>query len=103
MCEIQQHLYLISSAIQIDLQPCKGNLITRHVGTQGVPHGNLSRAHTESSPSHPTQGYCPDLLAHGCEPAAFSMITVLALKEGVPPSKEYSASNLAIFKVTSVY
>ena len=44
MCEIQQNLYLISSAIRIDLQPCKGNLITRHVGTQGVPHGNLSQA-----------------------------------------------------------
>src|SRR6266542_3654407 len=50
MCEIQQHLYLISSAIRIDLQPCKGNLITRHVGTQGVPHGNLSQAAAGVSP-----------------------------------------------------
>src|SRR5207237_7727276 len=49
MCEIQQHLYLISSAIQIDLKPCKGNLIARHVGTQGVPHGNLSQAATRVS------------------------------------------------------
>ena len=39
----------------------------------------------KSSPSHPTQGYCPYLLAHGCEPAAFSLLTVLALKEGVQP------------------
>ena len=57
----------------------------------------------KSSPSYPTQGYYPHLLAHGCEPAAFSMITVLALKEGVRPSKEYSASNLAILQVTSIY
>src|SRR6266542_7047300 len=46
MCEIQQHLKLISAAIRIDLQPCKGNLITRHMGNQGVPHGNLSQAAT---------------------------------------------------------
>src|SRR6266540_14248 len=50
MCEIQQHLYLIAAAIRIDLQPCKGNLITRHVGTQGVSHGNLSQAATQVSP-----------------------------------------------------
>src|SRR5207237_683668 len=36
----------------------------------------------KSSPSHPTQGYYPHLLAHGCEPAAFSMLIVLALKKG---------------------
>src|SRR5438105_3969441 len=39
----------------------------------------------KTSPSHPTQGYCPYLLVHGCEPAAFSLLTVLALKEGVQP------------------
>src|SRR6266498_1963210 len=36
----------------------------------------------KSSPSHPTQGYHPHLLAHGCEPAAFSMLIVLALRKG---------------------
>src|SRR6266508_69847 len=39
----------------------------------------------KSSPSYPTQGCCPHLLAHGCEPASFGLITVLALKEGDHP------------------
>src|SRR5438105_15919013 len=34
------------TAIRIDLKPCKVDLITRHMGTQGVSHGYLSRAHT---------------------------------------------------------
>src|SRR6266540_6417552 len=55
------------------------------------------------SPSHPTQGYYPHLLAHDRYPAAFSMLIVLALKEGVPPSKDYSASNSMMLQATSVY
>ena len=58
----------------------------------------------KSSPSHPTQGYYPHLLAHGCGLAAFNMLIVLALKKGGnPSSKAYSASNLAILQATSVY
>src|SRR6266508_4469310 len=30
--------------------PCKVDLLTRHVGTPGVPHGNLSQAATQVSP-----------------------------------------------------
>src|SRR6266540_5835331 len=47
MCEIQPCLYLISSSDSNRFYPCKGNLITRQMGTQGVPQGNFSRAHTE--------------------------------------------------------
>src|SRR6266498_1083490 len=38
---------LISDKLQrfeLVLTSCKGNLITRHVGTQGVAHGKLSQA-----------------------------------------------------------
>src|SRR6266540_1761913 len=55
MCEIQPRLYLIRSSDSNRFYPCKVNLITRHMGTQGVPHDNLSRAHTEiiTVASHP--------------------------------------------------
>src|SRR5438132_6328881 len=50
MCEIQPCLYLISCSNSNRFKPCKGNLITRLVGTQGVPHGNLSQAAARVSP-----------------------------------------------------
>ena len=44
---------LISDKLQRfeSILPCKGNLITRHMGTQGVPHGNLSRVHRQDYPT----------------------------------------------------
>src|SRR5438132_4362196 len=52
MCEIQPYLYLISCSDSNRFKPCKVNLITRHMGTQGVPHGNFSRVRmTESFPT----------------------------------------------------
>ena len=36
----------------------------------------------KSSPSHPTQGYYPHLLTHGCKPAAFSMLQSLPSERG---------------------
>ena len=58
----------------------------------------------KSSPSHPTQGYYPHLLAHGCGPAAFSMLIVpCPHKGGSPSSKDYCASNSVILQATSVY
>src|SRR6266508_4885572 len=55
MCEIQPRLYLISSSDSNRFYPCKVNLITRQMDTPGVPHGNLSLAHTEviTVASHP--------------------------------------------------
>src|SRR6266498_940295 len=52
---------------------------------------------------YPTQGFYPHLLAHGCEPVAFGLITVLALKEEGSSSKAYSGFNSEILQVTSVY
>src|SRR6266498_5766165 len=101
---IQLRLYLISCSDSNRFKPCKVNLITRHVGTQGVPHGNLSRAHTEviTVVSHPrilSLLTCARLRAgrfqHAHNPCP--------QKGGNPSSKAYSASNLAILQATSVY
>src|SRR5438105_3764248 len=86
------------------IYPCKVNLITRQMGTQGVPHGNLSRAHTEviTVISHPrilSSLTCARLRAgrfqHAHRPCP--------QKGGSPSSKAYSASNLVILQATSVY
>src|SRR6266540_894764 len=47
MCEIQPRLYQISSSDSNRFYPYKVNLITRQVGTQGVPQGNRPLAHTK--------------------------------------------------------
>src|SRR6266540_6822769 len=104
MCEIQPRLYLISSSDSNRFYPCKVNLITRQVGTQGVPHGNLSLAHTEviTVASHPrilSSLTCAWLRA-GCFQHVHSPCPQ---KEGNPSSKAYSASNLVILQATSVY
>src|SRR5438105_8928708 len=51
MCEIQPRLYLISSSDSNRFYPCKVNLTTRHMGTQGVPHGNLSQVRRQDYPT----------------------------------------------------
>src|SRR6266542_6896430 len=104
MCEIQPHLYLISSNDSNRFYPCKGNLITRHMGTQRVPNGNLSRAHTKviTVASHPrilSSLTCARLRA-GCFQHAHSPCPQ---KGGNPSSKAFSASNLVILQATSVY
>ena len=80
--ELGQCLYLISCSDSNRFYPCKVNLITRHMGTQRVPHGNLSLAHTKivTIASHPR--ILSSLTCVGCEPAAFSMLIVLALRKG---------------------
>src|SRR6266540_5830585 len=86
------------------IYPCKGNLTTRHMGTQGVPQGNLSRAHTEvvTIASHPrilSSLTCARLRAGRFQHAH----SPYPQKGGSPSSKAYSASNLAILQATSVY
>src|SRR5438105_10024001 len=60
----------------------QGNLTTRHMGTQRVPHGNLSLAHTEvvTIASHPR--ILSSLTCARLRAGAFSMLIVLALKKG---------------------
>src|SRR6266540_3963586 len=83
---------------------CKVNLITRHMGTQRVPHSNLSRAHTNviTVVSHPrilSSLTCTRLRAdhfqHTHSPCP--------QKGGNPSSRAYCASNSAILQATSVY
>src|SRR5438105_4662669 len=84
--------------------PCKVNLITRHMGTQGVPHGNLSRAHTEviTIASHPrilSSITCARLRAGRFQHAH----SPCPQKGGNPSSRAYCASNSAILQAASVY
>src|SRR5438105_10529092 len=86
------------------IYPCKVNLITRQMGTQGVPHGNLSLAHTKviTVASHlriQSLLTCARLRA-----GRFQHVHSLCPhKGGSPSSKAYSAFNLAILQATSVY
>src|SRR6266540_1724252 len=57
----------------------------------------------KSSPLHPYSRACLHLIAHGCEPAAFGLMTLLALMRGGASSTEYRGSNSEILQVTSVY
>src|SRR5438105_6560816 len=53
--ELGQCLYLISCSDSNRFFPLQGNLTTRHMGTQGVPHGNLStRSHHRRIPPKDT-------------------------------------------------
>src|SRR5438105_2463652 len=74
------------------------------MGTQGVPHGNLSLAHTEvvTVASHPrilSSLTCARLLT-GCFQHAHSPCPQ---KGGNPSSTAYCASNSVILQATSVY
>src|SRR6266498_4079719 len=86
------------------IYPCKVNLITRQMGTQRIPHGNLSLAHTEviTIASHPrilSSLTCARLRASRFQHAH----SPCPQKGGSPSSKAYSASNLAILQAMSVY
>ena len=74
------------------------------MGTQGVPQGNLSLAHTKviTVASHRrilSSLTCARLLAGRFQHAH----SPCPQKGGSPSSKAYSASNLAILQATSVY
>src|SRR5437762_13774569 len=107
MCEIQPCSELISKqrfeSILIHLAKVKPSSHDRWALT-GVPHGNLSLAHTEviTVASHPrilSSLTCARLLAgyfqHAHSPCP--------QKGGNPSSKDYSASNSMILQATSVY
>src|SRR6266498_3428690 len=84
--------------------PCKVYLTTRHMATQGVPHGNLSLAHTEviivvSHPRILSSLTCARLRAGRFQHAH----SPCPQKGGNPSSKAYCASNSAILQATSVY
>src|SRR5438128_3175100 len=107
MCEIQPCSYLISKqrfeSIFKSLARVKPSSHDRWALT-GVPHGNLSLAHTEiiTVASHPrllSSLTCARSLI-GCFQHAHSS---LPSKGGNPSSKDYSASNSMILQATSVY
>src|SRR6266508_3405518 len=80
---IQPRLYLISCSDLIDLT-LKGKS-KNHTTYENSEESHMATFHEltpKSSPSYPTQGFYPHLLARGCEPAAFSMLIVLALRKG---------------------
>src|SRR6266540_2639762 len=77
---------------------------TTYGHSKGVPHGNLSRAHTEviTVASHPrilSSLTCARLRAGRFQHAH----SPCPQKEGNPSSRAYCASNSAILQATSVY
>src|SRR6266511_1612747 len=91
--------------IRIDLQPCKVKPSSHdRWALTGVPHGNLSLAHTEvitvaSYPRLLSSLTCARSLT-GCFQHAHSS---LPSKGGNPSSKDYSASNSMMLQATLVY
>src|SRR6266540_151512 len=74
------------TAIRIDLQPCKDKPNHTTYGHSRSPTWQpFTSSHPKSSPLHPYSRACPHLIAHGGEPAAFGLPTLLALREGGLP------------------
>ena len=104
MCKIQPRLYLISSSDSNRFKHCKGKPNHTTYGHSRSPTWQpFTSSHPKSSPLHPYSRACPHLIAHGCEPAAFGLTTLLALMRGGSSSTEYRGSNSEILQVTSVY
>src|SRR5438034_11753986 len=104
--ELGHCLYLISNQRfeSVFNTPCKVKPSSHdRWALTGVPHGNLSLAHTEvftvaSYPRILSSLTCTRSLT-GCFQHAHSPCP----QEGVPPSKDYSDSNSMILQTTSVY
>src|SRR6266542_3694177 len=79
-------LYLISisdSNRLLTLQGKPSHMTYEH--SKSLTWQPFTSSQPKFSPLYPYSRACPHLLAHGCEPAAFSLPTLLALREGVHP------------------
>src|SRR6266498_1537542 len=80
--ELGQCLYLISCSDSNRFTTLQGNLTTRHMGTQRVPHGNLSLAHTEVITVASYPRILSSLTCARLRAGRFQHAHILALKKG---------------------
>src|SRR5438128_4153160 len=96
-------LYLISISDSNRLLTLQGKPNhTTYEHSRSLTWQPFTSSQPKSSPLHPYSRACPHLIAHGCEPAAFGLPTLLALMRGGASSTEYRGSNSEILQVMSV-